>query len=73
MSNPSQQNILKPGLRLFLNYKELHLSQEVMDYLVAYIWNTPTEMHSMKHFWRYPIYPGREGEQGSGSVVQSPD
>lgn len=74
MSDLSQQNILKTGLKLYLNYKELYLLQAGTGYVVAYIENTLIKMrYSVKQFWRYPMYPEREGEQGSGSVVQSPD
>lgn len=70
MSDLSQQNILKTGLKLYLNYKELHLLQAGMEYIE----NTLIKMrYSVKQFWRYAMYPEREGEQGSGSVVQSPD
>lgn len=65
MSDLSQQNILKTGLKLYRNYYELHLLQVGMEYMVAYIEKTLIEMRcSMKQFWRYPIYSLGRGNKG---------
>jgi len=51
MSDLSLKNVLKTGLKLYLNYKELHLWQLGMEYKAAFIENTLTDTRcSVKQF-----------------------